>query len=170
MRRYFGLRCVVILAGFFQACGGSALVQDDESGAQTAPLSAPGVEVLGAGFWTAPLGGPGCASYPPACMKALNFWVDLKVPNRCFNKQVGIVWHDALYNVPAAGSPWPTAQAKYEGSLGGGFEQWGVDLTVATVNGRQPDQLVVELAAFATQCGTTSWDNNGGANRIYRTP
>jgi hypothetical protein len=161
------MRAILLMAAMAMSCGGPAEPADLLAEANSALASA-GVQFLNGGRWVQRVGGPGCESYPPACLRQMNLWVDLKVPNRCFQKQVGIVWRDNLYNVPAQGAAWPVAAAKYEGALPDGYEQWGVDLTVATINGRQPDEIVVELAAFATQCGSTSWDNNGGKNYQLR--
>lgn len=108
----------------------------------------------------------------------VNVWVDLSVYNLCYVKDVGVRWTD---------DDWATAHdadAWYEGSLGGGWERWGVDIVPMggfLWDGQSWDRYVswtgdtrsidgsvdIEYAAFYSCDGVTWWwDNNGGANYV----
>lgn len=77
-----------------------------------------------------------------------SFWVDLSVRNDSANKEVGIVW---------SSDDWTTSHnvaAVYEGALGNGREQWGVDVRDFFAGYSAPE---VRFAAFVKMNGQTSW-------------
>jgi hypothetical protein len=83
-------------------------------------------------------------------------WVDIKVENLAYHKNVGIVWtvnNWATNNV---------SYAEYEHGLDGNFEQWGIDL------GSWSDEYysALEYAIFVEMDGVTYWDNNNGENYL----
>lgn len=118
------------------------------------------------------------ASYPAGDKTTrtdVNVWVDLSVLNLCYVKDVGIRWTDDDW------ATWHDAAAWYEGSLGSGWERWGVDIlpfggwlwdggsyryTTWTGSTRaEPDASVtVQYAVYFGCGGTYWWDANGGAN------
>ena len=89
-----------------------------------------------------------------------NVWIDVAVQNLSYHKTVGVRW---------TVDDWQTSQdsyAEYEQSIGGGYEQWGVDIAEAartqSCEGCSP--TVFEYGVFYTHDGTTTWDNNDGEN------
>lgn len=83
----------------------------------------------------------------------VTFKMELAVRQDAYDKSVGIVW---------TADAWRTARVcdlAYEGMLDGGMERWGGPCSSGDVT---PNEI--QLAAFATMNGTTSWDNNGGSN------
>ena len=105
-----------------------------------------------------------------------NLWLDFKVKSLGEPEAVGIVW---TWNNWA---DWRSATAQKEADLGGGYEQWGVDVSpaglayyhrslgfiqwfpesstnaMAVTGGR----VVLKYAIFYRVNGTWYWDNNGG--------
>ncbi len=90
----------------------------------------------------------GCSAW---CVFSYHFWVDLAVRNDAYSKHVGILWtRDGWQTVH-------TAHARYERSLGDGWEVWGIDVEAGDFGGPSgPPE--VEFATFVTMNGTTSWD------------
>lgn len=121
-------------------------VGDPEALTGRTPAGEPLVYVVGGNLWTTP---EGC----DAGCDLSSFWVDLSVANLAYDKQVGVLW---------SLDGWKThelALASFEhDALGGGREQWGVDVTLP--KGAQRDS-VVELAAFATMAGQSWLDPRG---------
>ncbi len=107
-----------------------------------------------------------------------NLWLDFKLKGLGAPEAAGIIW---TWNDWAT---WSTATAAKESDLGGGFEQWGVDVApmgdayyhrslgfirwfpegstnyVPVTGGR----VIIHYAIFYRVGGTWHWDNNGGAN------
>ena len=109
-----------------------------------------------------------------------NFWVDIAIQNLGYNKEVGIVWSDNQW------FSWQEASAWYEGSLGDGYEAWGLDVVPCGISDTRRygkfwvesngyEQSIsssagkyLEYAIYYTIDGVTYWDNNNGENyRVY---
>lgn len=107
--------------------------------------------------------------------REVSVWVDAAIGNWDYSKSVYIYW------TVDGWASWSRADAWYEGDLGGGYEQWGVDLAplgTLTNDGAWswftgPDgvpmdiygeELRFEYAIAVEMGGNTYWDNNGGAN------
>lgn len=112
---------------------------------RTAALSDAPVSVIATGHWNHTLG---CSGF---CVEEVNFWVDLRVRNDAYDKQVGVLWTDDGWATVK------TATAVYEEPLGDGWEQWGVDVTVGQMASYQAPREI-EVAAFATMAGNAYWD------------
>lgn len=138
-------------------------VDPDPTVGQTGdPSSTPpdgAIAVIAGDIWYRSLGCP--SPDPSTCVREAHFWVDLRIRNDAYDKRAGIVWIDRVRD--DASAAWRVATASYEGDRGGGYETWGVDVTASVIGGIEPSPLI-ELAAFVEMNGTTSWDNNGGAN------
>lgn len=109
------------------------------------------VQVIATGHWARTVA---CSGF---CVNEVNFWVDLKVRNDAFQKEVGVLWTDSGW------ASVKTAMAHYEQPLEDGWEQWGVDVTVGTMASYQTPHEI-EVAAFATMAGAAYWDP---ANNYY---
>jgi hypothetical protein len=117
---------------------------DDETTSATAELESAAIGVRDSGSWYEYECGQ-------TCWRKQSFWIDLDVRDDAYDKEVAIVWTD---------DGWETHQVAYahhEGSLGGGREQWGVDVMLGYFSGPF-DRMEVEYAAFVEMAGTTSWD------------
>ncbi len=115
------------------------------------------------GVWFRKVGCP--SADPSTCLREANFWVDLKVRNDGYDKQVGLVWIDRVREGEAG--TWHTATATYEGTRDDGYETWGVDVVVRVINGIEPNPQI-RFAAFVEMAGDTAWDNNGGADHVLQ--
>lgn len=127
------------------------------------------------GSWLDPAGWPDLSA-DGYRYKDVGAWVDIAIENYGYDKNVGIYW------TVDGWATWGVADAWYEGDLGYGYEQWGVDLNAVgsiqndgawswftdTLTGTDvwiyDQDLVLEYAIFYEIGGTTFWDNNGGAN------
>ena len=127
------------------------------------------VNQLAAGSWAnAPVSyGSGTATY-------YNVWVDISVYNLAYDKSVGIRWTDDNW------ATWHDASAWYEGNLGGGWEQWGVDIAPLGAVGVEANQakwvnrygspryvyapVTIDYAIYYRAAGGEWWDSNGGSN------
>lgn len=134
-----------------------------------ADASAGNVGSLGGGSW---LGA--ATQYGAAVDQDYNVWTDLSVYNLGWQKDVGIRWTDDGW------ATWHDAAAWYEGSLGGGWERWGVDLApIGTlgIDGQQhkwsnmygswrdvSGPVTIEYALYYRVNGAEYWDNNNGQN------
>jgi len=114
-------------------------------GHRAAALSDAPVSVIDTGHWSRTVA---CSGF---CVNEYNFWVDLRVRNDAFDKEVGILWTDSGW------ASIKTSMAHYEGPLEDGWEQWGVDVTVGTMASYQSPHEI-ELAAFARMAGAAYWD------------
>lgn len=98
-----------------------------------------------------------------------NLWVDISAQNVGYGKHVGIRWTDDNW------ATWHDAEAWYEGSLGGGREQWGVDIVPMgtwAISGDKSkyhqwdgdwifaDAVTIEYAIWMSYGGATWWDGN----------
>ncbi|MGA9523050.1 MAG: hypothetical protein WBV82_16395 [Myxococcaceae bacterium] len=138
------------LVTVFSGCGPAE--EQDVLGATEATLGNDAVTVLDSGHWSQILA---CSGH---CYSRYHFWVDLRVRNDAFNKQIGIRWTD---------NGWASAKvayAKYEETLPDGFERWGIDVTIGEGVVRPAE---IEFAAFAEMNGTTSWDPHNN-HAIYK--
>jgi hypothetical protein len=81
------------------------------------------------------------------------YWVDLRVKNLSYEKQVGLIWTDDDWKTVR------TSDAHYKADLGGGYERWGLDLTGRSASGSPP---TIQYAAFAKMNGDTYYgkENN----------
>lgn len=131
--------------------------------------SAGNVNRLGGGSW---LGAT--TQYTGAVDQDYNVWVDMSVYNLAWQKDVGVRWTDDHWATSHDASAW------YEASLGGGWEQWGVD--IAPIGTRSSDArttkwsnfygswrvvtapVTIEYALYYRVAGAEYWDNNGGQN------
>jgi hypothetical protein len=119
------------------------------------------IGVLGGGLWFRDAGCP--SPDPSTCLDEGHFWIDLAVRNDAYDKRVGVVWIDEVRDDAAA--PWHVADARYEATLDGGGERWGVDVTTGVYGGNEPAPRI-RFAAFAEMAGATHWDNHGGADHV----
>lgn len=133
------------------ACGPEQEVAD-ELGATHASLGHDAVTVVNSGHWRKILACSG------QCVSEYHFWVDLRVRNDGYRKNVGVHWSDSGW------SSVKVAQAKYERTLEDGYELWGVDVSVGTAT-RPPTEIV--YAAFAEMGGATHWDRHNN-HFIYK--
>ena len=112
-------------------------------------VGADAVRVLDSGHWRNFLA---CSA---GCYWNESFWVNLAVRNDAFDKQVAIVWSDNGW----ASSH--TAYATYEAPLEGGFERWGLDVSLGTFGsapGAPPSPREVVYAAYVRMAGQTTWE------------
>lgn len=128
--------------------------------AATTPTDA-AIAYLAGGQWFRSLGCP--SSDPSTCQYEGQFWIDLRIRNDAYDKTVGIVWIDEVRDDPSG--PWHVAHARYEGPLDAPYEQWGLDVSTGGISGIEPHPRI-RFAAFVEMAGTTSWDNNGGADHV----
>jgi len=56
------------------------------------------------------------------------FWIDIQVQNLAYNKDIKVLWSNDNWNTVNV------AQAELEHDLGGGYEQWGVDVELPIGN------------------------------------
>jgi hypothetical protein len=120
--------------------------------------SAGPISVAGDGMWFRNVGCP--SSDPATCLHEARFWIDLRVRNDAYDKQVGVVWTDRVRE-----TSWHVATASYEGPRDDGYETWGVDVSTGVIGGNEPHPQI-QFAAYATMNGETTWDNNGGADHL----
>ncbi|TNF38426.1 MAG: hypothetical protein EP329_00520, partial [Deltaproteobacteria bacterium] len=113
--------------------------------ATAAALGDAPVQVLDTGHWSKTVA---CSGF---CVNEVHFWVDLKVRNDAYQKEVGILWTDNGW------ASVKTAMAVYEKPLEDGWEQWGVDVTVGTMASYMTPHEI-EVAAFARMAGAAYWD------------
>ena len=117
----------------------------DGSGSHTADLGSDSpISVEDQGSWYE-------YSCGQTCWRKQSFWIDLDVRNDAYDKTVAVVWTRDRWKTQQ------TAYARYEGDLGGGHEQWGVDALIGYDSGPY-DRTDVEYAAYVVMNGTTSWD------------
>lgn len=136
---------------FLSACG-TDLQTGDELAGTNAHLGDDAVTVIDSGHWRKILACSGI------CVSDYHFWVDLRVRNDGFHKNVGIHWSDSGW------SSVKVAPARFERSLGDGYELWGVDVFVGQAQ-KPPTEIV--FAAFAQMGGTTHWDRHNN-HFIYK--
>lgn len=127
------------------------------------------VNQIAAGSW-ASAGVP----FPGGTSTRYNIWVDVAIYNLAYDKNVGIRWTDDNWATSHDAAAW------YEGSLGGGWEQWGVDIAPLGALATEPGAMkwanrygstryvtgpvTIDYAVYYRAAGGEWWDNNGGAN------
>ena len=147
MRAYLTI-CVLATVVALTGCAADEAEAPVELARQGSGLTEGPISVLGSGHWRTM---QGCSAW---CVWNERVWIDLKVRNDAYNKDVGILW---------TSNGWSTvneAKAKYEGQLGGGFERWGIDLDLGTFSDPNPPPDELEYAAYAVMGGATHWDQD----------
>lgn len=157
---------IVVVTGCVTAAGdGVDRAEGELAGDGDAIGDGAAIGVLGGGLWFRDAGCP--SPDPSSCLDEGHFWIDLAVRNDAYDKRVGVVWIDEVREDAAA--PWHVAEARYEATLDGGGERWGVDVTTGVYGGNEPAPRI-RFAAFAEMAGTTHWDNHGGADHVLPLP
>lgn len=107
-----------------------------------------------------------------------SLWMDFRIRDMGAPEAIGILWTDNNW------TNWHTATAALEADLGGGFKQYGVDVTLGEAYSHRSlgfirwypiwlptgyveviDRVVpVQYAIFYKANGIWYWDNNGGRN------
>jgi len=145
------LLCASLLSFALAACDTAEPAPVANAPAVTTPTTASAalndapVQVIDTGHWYKTVA---CSGF---CVNEVNFWVDLKVRNDAFHKEVGILWTDNGW------ASVKTTMAVYEQPLEDGWEQWGVDVTVGTMASYM-NPREIEVAAFARMAGAAYWD------------
>jgi hypothetical protein len=147
-------RWLVLLLG--SGCASSELSLDQQ---RTSELDGGAIAVIDSGIWFRNVGCP--SPDPSTCLHEASFWIDLRIRNDAYDKDVGIVWIDRVRE--EATSAWHVAAASYEGAADSGFERWGVDVSARVIGGNEP-RPQIQFAAYVEMAGDTVWDNNGGAD------
>jgi hypothetical protein len=142
---------------------GCASVGEADYGEALTDLDGGAIGVAGGALWYRKVGCP--SPDPSTCMHEASFWVDLRIRNDAYDKQVGLVWIDQVRESET--DAWHVATARYEGTRSDGYETWGVDVSVRVINGIEPKPQI-RFAAFVEMAGETSWDNHDGADHLLQ--